>query len=62
MVQQEYNEKMLTLKAWAFDCSVESGYAKHPGDVDISKSSTLEPKCGIYSFDNQIREYGNPMK
>lgn len=41
MVQQEYNEKMLTLKAWAFDCSVESGYAKHPGDVDISKSSTL---------------------
>ena len=26
------------------------------------KDSTLEPKCGIYSFDNQIREYGNPMK
>ena len=61
MVQQEYNEKMLTLKAWAFDCSVESGYAKHPGDVDISKSSTLEPKYRRYCSDNQIYNDGNLM-
>ena len=52
---------MLTLKAWAFDCSVESGYAKHPGDVDISKSSTLEPKYTTYYSDNQICNNGNYM-
>ena len=54
------------ISAWGFGVARFDlqGHSQEPLTVERAtvQGFTLEPKCGIYSFDNQIREYGNPMK